>query len=466
MIGNSAPSGLKKFENNFIRIAGRISGNRLLLTLRDTFVLVATTTMIAGFGIMIQNVFIDPMNGLIFGKQGLQLGRILTGSWTTWQKNGFEQGLQAIANLIGLVSNGTLNIFALLLSVIFSWEVSTRFYNTRAEHMTDVLFGLAAFFISIPWNFQYTIPDTKKAVNVLNYIDTQYLGTQGVFAAILISGCAVWIYNKLMQKNFTIQLPDSVPPAVAQSFSSLIPGSITLGIFIVLTGISTSLTGKTMPALFLAVLQAPALAISKTNAFAFVSQFTWSLLQWFGIHPTSIWGAIFGMTWTINDTQNMLGQAHHIFSTLFMNYTSIAAGTFSLSPVLAILIASKRVATKKISKVALFPAIFNISEPITFGLPIVLNPIYFIPFVIAQPLAFYIGYFFTKIGFITPIVNNVPWTVPTLLSGLLYTGNFRGVIVQAINLIVTTLIYIPFVKMDNRINADTTEVEEINNTEY
>ena len=141
-----------------------------------------------------------------------------------------------------------------------------------------------------------------------------------------------------------------------------------------------------MPALFLAVLQAPALAISKTNAFAFVSQFTWSLLQWFGIHPTSIWGAIFGMTWTINDTQNMLGQAHHIFSTLFMNYTSIAAGTFSLSPVLAILIASKRVATKKISKVALFPAIFNISEPITFGLPIVLNPIYFIPFVIAQPL--------------------------------------------------------------------------------
>ena len=160
------------------------------------------------------------------------------------------------------------------------------------------------------------------------YIDTQYLGTQGVFAAILISGCAVWLYNKLMQRNFTIKLPDSVPPAVAQSFSSLIPGSITLGVFIILTGISTACTGKTMPALFLSILQAPALAISKTNAFAFVSQFTWGLLQWFGIHPTSIWGAIFGITWTINDTQNMLGQAHHIFSTLFMNFSTIAAGTF------------------------------------------------------------------------------------------------------------------------------------------
>ena len=75
MSSNSTSSGLKKFENGFIRIAGKISGNRLLLTLRDTFVLVAATTMIAGFGIMIQNVIVDPMNGLIFGKQGLQLGR-------------------------------------------------------------------------------------------------------------------------------------------------------------------------------------------------------------------------------------------------------------------------------------------------------------------------------------------------------------------------------------------------------
>ena len=83
MSNSSQPSGLKKFENGFIRIAGNISGNRLLLTLRDTFVLVAATTMIAGFGIMIQNVIVDPMNGLIFGKQGLQLGRLILVSMAT-----------------------------------------------------------------------------------------------------------------------------------------------------------------------------------------------------------------------------------------------------------------------------------------------------------------------------------------------------------------------------------------------
>ena len=122
MNSNSTPSGLKKFENGFIRIAGKISGNRLLLTLRDTFVLVAATTMIAGFGIMIQNVIVDPMNGLIFGKQGLQLGRLISGSWATWQQSRFEHGLQIVANLIALVSNGILNFFRFASSSNFQLE--------------------------------------------------------------------------------------------------------------------------------------------------------------------------------------------------------------------------------------------------------------------------------------------------------------------------------------------------------
>lgn len=122
MSSNSTPSGLKKFENGFIRIAGKISGNRLLLTLRDTFVLVAATTMIAGFGIMIQNVIVDPMNGLIFGKQGLQLGHLISGSWATWQQSEFEHGLQTVANLISLVSNGILNFFRFASSSNFQLE--------------------------------------------------------------------------------------------------------------------------------------------------------------------------------------------------------------------------------------------------------------------------------------------------------------------------------------------------------
>lgn len=447
-------TGLQKFQANFTKVAGKIAANKFLLTLRDSFIIVASTSMIAGFAIMLQNVFIDPVNGLIFGKQGLQLGRMIAGSWSAWEANGFCKALQNFANLIGLVSNGSLNVFALLLVVIFANTFSRKYYPKSKEHMTDVLYSLGAFFICLPWNFSYTPTGSKKAIDVLNYIDTSYLGTKGVFAALLISASAVWIYNKMLSKNITIKMPDSVPPAVARSFESLIPGTITMGVYIILTGLSTTLTGETMPALLLTLLQKPALAISSTGAFAFVSQLTWSLLQWFGIHPTSIWGPIFGLTWNINDTQNMLGQAHHIYSTLFMNFATIAAGSCSVAPVLAIKLFSKRIAAKKISNIALMPAIFNISEPITFGLPIIMNPIYFIPWLLCQPVAFYIGLFFTKSGFIGPIVNNVPWTVPTLISGLLYTGSIKGLIVQAVIVFVCTALYVPFVRMDNRLNPD------------
>lgn len=444
----------QRFQGNFTRYAGKIAANKLLLTLRDSFIIVAATSMIAGFAIMMQNVFIDPTNGLIFGQQGLRLGKLISGSWGAWTHSGLFSGLTTTGNLIGLVSNGSLNTFAVLLVVIFSHTFSRKYFPKSKEHMTSVLYALGAFFICMPWHFKYPLTGTQKSVDVLNYMDTSFFGTKGVFAALLISGLAVWIYNKSLEKNLTIKMPDSVPPAVSRSFESLIPGVITMGVFIILTGISTSFTGETMPELLLTVLQKPALAISGTGIFAFISQFTWGLLQWFGIHPTSIWGPIFGLTWNINDTQNMLGQAHHIYSTLFMNFSTVAAGSCSVSPVLALLLFSKRIAAKKISKIAIMPAIFNISEPITFGLPIILNPLYFIPWVVAQPLAFYIGIFFTKINFIGPIVNNVPWTVPTLISGLLYTGSIKGLIVQAVIVFITTAIYVPFVKMDNKINAD------------
>ncbi|AEB07791.1 PTS system, lactose/cellobiose family IIC subunit [Coriobacterium glomerans PW2] len=446
---------LAKLQGGFIKTAGRIAASKLLLTLRDSFILIASASMIAGFATMLSSVFIDPANGLVFGKQGLQIGRLISGSWTAWADSGFYAGLQSTQSIIALIANGSLNLFSLLIVMVFSYILSRRYYPKNKEHMISVLYAMGAFFICVPWQFDFA--NNEQTVNVTNAISGTYLGTQGVFAALVISGAAVVIYNEILKRNITIKMPESVPPAVARSFESLVPGLATMLFFVFATSLSHGLAGKSVPDLMLYALQKPALAVSRTAAFAFVSQFTWSLLQWFGIHPSSIWSPIFGLTWNINDTQNMLGQAHHLYSTIFMNFSTVAAGTCSLAPVLAIIIASHQKSDKKLSKIALMPAVFNISEPITFGLPIVLNPLYAIPFIIAQPLCFYIAVFFTQIGFVGVITNSVPWTVPTILSGLLFTGSINGAIVQAINLTVATLIWIPFVKMSNRINLRKSE---------
>lgn len=442
-------SNKKSFSDSFSNIVAKISGNRFLLTLRDSFVLVSVTTMIAGFAIMINSVFLDPANGLIFSKSGLHLGSLIFGSEKAWLASGFAKSLSNIQTVINFINQGTLSVFAIMVVIVFSFVLSRNFFSDNSEHLTSILYAIAAFFICLPWNWDYANGD--KAVSLVNVVNPTYFGTQGVFSALLIGGLAVFLYNKLLRTNFKIKLPDSVPPMVASSFESLLPGTITLLIFGILTGISTSFFDLTLPELLLSTLQKPAELISGTAAFAFISQFTWLLFFWFGIHPSSIWGAIFGMTWNVNDVQNMAGEAHHLYSTMFMNFSTVSAGTIALAPVLALIIASRSDASKQVSKIALMPAIFNISEPIVFGLPLVLNPIYLVPMVISQPLSFFIGVFFTKIGFIDIITMNAPWTMPPIISGILFTGSIKGAIVQAIILAVATLLYIPFVRMADKL---------------
>lgn len=444
--------GKRDFSEAFTNTVGKIAGNKFLITLRDSFVLVSVTTMIAGFAIMINSVFLDPASGLIFSNSGLNLGALISGSTDAWLESGIASGLVSIQNIVNLISQGSLSVFSLMLVVVFSFVFSRSYFPKNAEHLTSVLYALGTFFICLPWNWEYLNGD--QPIVLTNVVNSSFFGTQGVFAALVISGTTVWLYNKILASNFKLRLPDSVPPMVARSFESLIPGTITLGVFAIITGVLSTTVQLTLPELLLDLLQQPAEFVSGTAAFAFISQFTWSLFQWFGIHPSSIWGAIFGVTWNVNDVQNMAGEAHHLYSTMFMNFTTIAAGTFALAPILAILIASKDPGARQISKVGLMPALFNISEPITFGLPIVMNPIYLIPFVVVQPLCFYLGVLFTKIGFIDVITNSVPWTVPPIISGILFTGSIKGAIVQAINLGIAIAIYLPFVRMANKTNKE------------
>lgn len=131
------PGGFSGFQASFTRTVGKIAGNKLLLTLRDTFILVAAVTMIAGFAVMISSVFLDP-NGLIFGEQGLHIGKLISGSWSAWASSDFAQTLTYIQSLVNLFSQGALSVFSLLIVVVFSYTFSKKFFPSNKEHMTSV----------------------------------------------------------------------------------------------------------------------------------------------------------------------------------------------------------------------------------------------------------------------------------------------------------------------------------------
>ncbi|MBF2595483.1 PTS transporter subunit EIIC, partial [Listeria welshimeri] len=254
-------------------------------------------------------------------------------------------------------------------------------------------------------------------------VNSNFIGQQGIFTGLIVSGITIYVFNKLIQKNVTFKMPDTVPPAVAKSFESLVPGVVTLAIFVIVAGVLNGVFDTSLPEALLWLLQKPALAVAATPLFAVVAIVSTPILQWFGIHGTSVWGPIFGLTWNINDNENIMGTAQHLYSTLFMNFTVVSSGALTLAPIIAIIIFSKRADNKKIAKLAIAPGIFNVSEPVTYGLPIVLNPILFIPYLLSWVIPFFLGQLLTEIGLIPIITNNVPWTVPPILSGLLYSGS-------------------------------------------
>ena len=117
----------------------------------------------------------------------------------------------------------------------------------------------------------------------------------------------------------------------------------------------------------------------------------------------------------------------------------------TLGLVIAIFIFSKREDNKAIATLSLVPGLFNINETVTFGIPMVLNPILGIPFVFACLVTILVGYVLTVIGFCPVACLTVPWTTPPIVFGFLATGaNVMGAVTQAILIVVSTVIYVPF----------------------
>lgn len=424
----------------------KISGNRLLLTMRDTFIMAATPLMIAGFAIMINSVFLDP-NGVIFGESGLRIGAFISGSMEAWSTSGMADNLRGLQAYFNLFSQGTMTINSILIVCGFAFFLTKRFFPKNREPIISSFYALGSFFICLPWQFTTQLDGKDVVISGLN---ADYLGQKGIFAGLIIAGVTVYLYNKLLEKNIKLKMPDSVPPAVARSFESLIPGLISISLFVVLAGGCQSIFNMSIPELLLNSLQKPAMAIASTPFFALAAVTTQPLLQWFGIHGSSVWSPIFGVTWDIASNENVLGVAQHLYSTIFMNFSVVASGTLTVAPIVALLLFSKRDESKSLVKIAAMPALFNISEPLTFGLPIALNPIYFIPYIGSWLVSFFVAQVLTMIGFIPIISNHVPWTVPPVISGLLYTGSWTGAVAQIIIMTLCILLWMPFVKMANK----------------
>ena len=132
-------------------------------------------------------------------------------------------------------------------------------------------------------------------------------------------------------------------------------------------------------------------------------------------------------------------------------FVHIGGSGSTLSLIVAIFLRSKEKNTRRLALAALLPALFNVNEPLLFGLPLVLNPIYAIPFLLAPVVQTAAAYAATALGLVPAAVGGMHWTSPILLGGYAATGSYAGSVLQIFCLIIGTLIYLPFVRLANSV---------------
>lgn len=302
-------------------------------------------------------------------------------------------------------------------------------------------------------------------------IPRTWVGANGIITAIFVAFFVSKVFVYCDKHNLGIKMPESIPVEIARTFEAFTPALICFFVAASVYGFCHHLLETTFPELIFTMIQSPLQGLSDTMVGATVITALQSILFWAGIHGPNVVGSVvnpllLANTWEnqqlLDIGQELLGNpaAHIMTSHLQDIFTKSGGCGFTMGFLFASYLVGKSDQMKTVSKVALVPGIFNINEPIIFGLPIVFNPYMIIPFILAPVLAMIITYTSISIGFMAPFGGlQVPWTTPTIIAGFLL-GGWKGAFIQLVNLIVATLVYLPFVKMQDRILIEEEEAQK------
>jgi cellobiose PTS system EIIC component len=418
-------------ERYFVPIAGKIGSQRHLVAVRDGFVSIMPLILAGSFAVLFNNTLFK---------------------WIPF--------LTPLSGVNGNVWWGTFAIMTLL--VVFSIG-----YNLAKGYNVD---ALAAGLISV--GAFLTVTPQAHGNAGWGYIHWGYLNAGGLFTGILVSLIATEIFVKLRKKNLIIKMPDNVPPAVGKAFAAVIPGTVTLFVFGILAFILASINVNSLHDLIFNSIQKPLQGFGQGLGSAVLLATLMNLFWFFGLHGGNILdpviNAIYLPALETNAALVQQGAAatNLVTKSFFDSFVHLGGCGATLALILAIfLVSKKRKDYREVAKLGAPNGIFNINEPMMFGLPIILNPVLLIPFLLIPGILTTIAYMATVSGIVPPTYVQVPWITPVGISGFLATGgNIMGAILGLVNFAIATLIYMPFVMLAERIDTDRKEEKELNSS--
>ena len=285
-------------------------------------------------------------------------------------------------------------------------------------------------------------PDAMAAVNGAYVMNMNYLGTGQLFVAIIAAFAAVEIYRLCVQHRLTIKMPAQVPEAVSNSFAALIPTAIVFFLFS-----AVCIWGGFNIHDFITALIMPLVSGVDTLGAALVV-FLEMLFWFFGIHGSSVVYSIARPLWLVLLDENAAGTAlpHVVSEPFFQWFVQIGGSGCTISLAILLLFASRSKYGKMMGKATIVPAVFNINEPLMFGVPLVLNPTMMIPLILVPVVNVLISYLCLSVGLVGRFVGAiVPWTLPGPVGAFLACGgDWRAAVLSVVLIAVGVAIYYPF----------------------
>lgn len=352
---------------------------------------------------------------------------------------------------------------------IDAWIKFITPYSGQLNSMVTVTFGVLGLISAIGVGYSLAVnydlePLTNTVITVLAFllltVDKDWaivpvnLGASGMFTAILAGIVTMLVTRFVTKKDWTIKMPDGVPPAVAKSFSSLTPAAIVLTIVWIVRVLFQIDINQILQIVFKPLVfglnTIPGLMV-----YTFVALGLWT----FGIHGPNLLSGIATPIFLTNIAANMEAfqagrpipnEVAEGFWTLFMN---IGGSGATIGLVIAMIFAKSK-SYRELGKLSLPSAIFCINEPIIFGFPIVMNPIMAIPFVATPTILGVTTIILMRLGLVGHIVLQVPWTMPPIIGPYLATnGNIGAAIWSLCTIAISYGIYFPFFKALDRKQA-------------
>ena len=429
-------------ENGFMGKLTEVLGNfatkvnsfRYIMVIKNAFASLITVIITGAFGTLFSAMVFDNENGL---------ARIKALS--------FLAELKPISSAVSYVTLSFLTIYAVFLIGI---ELA------RLNNVKGIFPGIVAVmsYLSVnPFVYEYVNADNITVI-AENVLAKQYTDTKGLFLGMFVAIASIELYCWLgRQERLKLKMPDTVPTNVSESFSALFPTILTVAIIATAGFVIKAVTGMYAYDIIYNIVQRPLEGIVQglpgILLLMFIAQVFWVI----GIHGNQmvkpVREPLLLAAIAVNTEAFEAGkEIPNIITMPFWDmYMSMGGSGVTIGLLIAILFVSKRDDMREITKLSLAPGIFNINEPVIFGMPIMLNPILAIPFIATPLITGTIGYIATSLGFAAKAVVMVPWPMPPIVNAYLATaGDIGAVVTQIICIIVSILIYLPFVKVSNK----------------